>query len=340
MEQFLKPDKLALDPQEVGASDKFDHWLDCFEAFIDTTTAIDTDAAKLHVLRARVSETVYGIFRDAATYADAIELLKGQFRKSPNVVYARHLLTTRKQQPGESCAQFLRALRVLARACDCKAVSAAQNTEDLIRDAYVAGIESTYIQQRLLEQDDLDLRKTATMAETLEAASHNLGSYLGSRSTDGSTATAAPAGPKCYFCGLPKHPRRHCPAKDAICSGCGKLGHFVKVCRAKPLLKTCGAMCAPRARPSLMQAAAARESPSLMRSPEVRESPSLMRSPEVRESPSLRLASRQAEQEASSVTSSDGDEDGFFFNSTVASICLDQSQPHQLSKSIMEIKLA
>ena len=39
---------------------------------------------------------------------------------------------------------------------------------------------------------------------------------------------------KCYFCGYSKHPRFRCPAKDALCKGCGKKGHFQKVCQSTP----------------------------------------------------------------------------------------------------------
>ena len=142
MEQILKPDKLELDPQAVGASNSFDHWLHCFETFLTSSSVVQTETDKLHVLHARVSDQVFSMIRDAETYKDAIELLKGQYNKQSNEIYARHLLATRRQQPGESGDQFLRALRALGRACNCKTVTAAQNTEDLIRDAYVTGIRS------------------------------------------------------------------------------------------------------------------------------------------------------------------------------------------------------
>ncbi|XP_078075566.1 uncharacterized protein LOC144497974 [Mustelus asterias] len=174
MEQILKPDKLNLDPQAVGAANRFDHWLKCFEAFLEASAAVQSDSDKLHVLHARVSDVVYATIHDAETYRDALELLKSQYSKRTNEVYARHLLATRRQRPGESSAQFLRELWVLGRACNCKAVSAAQNTEDLIRDAYITGIASNYIWQRLLEQGGLDLPKTVTLAESLEVASRNL----------------------------------------------------------------------------------------------------------------------------------------------------------------------
>ena len=39
---------------------------------------------------------------------------------------------------------------------------------------------------------------------------------------------------KCFFCGLSKHPRFKCPARDANCNKCRKKGHYVKVCRSAP----------------------------------------------------------------------------------------------------------
>ena len=37
----------------------------------------------------------------------------------------------------------------------------------------------------------------------------------------------------CYFCGGARHNRLQCPARDAICNDCGKLGHFAKVCKSR-----------------------------------------------------------------------------------------------------------
>ena len=36
---------------------------------------------------------------------------------------------------------------------------------------------------------------------------------------------------KCWNCGNDRHPKSQCPAKDVICYGCGKKGHFGRLCR-------------------------------------------------------------------------------------------------------------
>jgi len=131
----------------------------------------------LVVLYSKVSSRVFAIIEDATEFDAAIELLKAQYAQAVNVVHARHLLATRKQRPGEPADEFLQELCVLARACDFKAVSAVKNTEDMIRDAYVAGLSSTYVRQRLLEQADLDLKKAVDLAKSLELALRNTEDY-------------------------------------------------------------------------------------------------------------------------------------------------------------------
>ena len=37
----------------------------------------------------------------------------------------------------------------------------------------------------------------------------------------------------CYFCGNARRPRKNCPAKDAACDFCQKVGHYFKVCQKR-----------------------------------------------------------------------------------------------------------
>jgi len=56
---------------------------------------------------------------------------------------------------GESLEEFLQRLKTLNAECNFRAVTAAQNQEAAIRDAFIAGLSSGYIRQRLLENADL-----------------------------------------------------------------------------------------------------------------------------------------------------------------------------------------
>ena len=74
-----------------------------------------------------------------------------------NIVFARHALHSRKQQTGETVNQYYNALKSLARECDFKDVTAVQHQEECICYAFVIGIFSSIIRQRLLERDELPL---------------------------------------------------------------------------------------------------------------------------------------------------------------------------------------
>jgi len=115
--------------------------------------------------------------------------------KPTNEVFARHRLAARRQEPGESLDVYFCALKILSKECNFKAVTATQHCEEYIRDAFISGFQSPAIRQRLLENKTLE-------SESVLAAS----------------ATKA----KCFFCGLLRHPRSKCPARDAVCHKCQK----------------------------------------------------------------------------------------------------------------------
>ena len=90
--------------------------------------------------------------------------------KPKNDVYALHVLATRKQEAGESLDQYLLHLQQLGRDCTFKALTAEQARDELIRDAFINGLLSSHIRQRLLENKTLDLRTAVEQACALEAA--------------------------------------------------------------------------------------------------------------------------------------------------------------------------
>ena len=78
--------------------------------------------------------------------------------KPRNVLLARHILSTRKQKAGENVHQFLNELKTLAKDCDFKTVSVDQYRSEMIRDAFINGLQSNHIRQRLLENKTLNLQ--------------------------------------------------------------------------------------------------------------------------------------------------------------------------------------
>ena len=249
MEKILRPAKFDEDPSSSQATAAWRYWKRTFINFI--TTAQVADDQKLNVLINFVGLRVYEIISEITTYDAAMELLENTYIKPKNTIFARHLLATSKQEPGESLEQFVQKLQTLAKDCEFAAVSAEQYRDNSVREAFISGIASSTIRQRLLEKKTLDLKTAVELARSLEMAErqNQLFKPLYSAATattedlqqtvqdlnidDPNTSASAQSASKCFFCGLSRHPRSACPAKDAICKKCNKKGHFARVCLSK-----------------------------------------------------------------------------------------------------------
>nr|XP_039252837.1 uncharacterized protein LOC120330077 [Styela clava] len=209
-DKVLRPERLEVDPNSSEASCEWLHWKKTFDNFLNALPSEGLD--KLGVLVNFISPRIFQYIEKAESYDTAIEILKT----------IKH--------------------------CNFKAVSAVQNRDAYVRDAFIRGLNSTWIRQRLLENKHLDLNTTYDQARSLEVAIKNAEVY---RVSDSSTVSAAAqnsetqndetscdiekisatANTACFFCGGTKHPRSKCPARNVFCFKCHKKGHFIKVCR-------------------------------------------------------------------------------------------------------------
>ena len=259
MEKLLTPEKLNIASTDVDAEKEYLHWKRIFINFIDECG--EKAPNKLRILTRYVSATTYEYISDAVDYDAAIEILDKIYVKRKNTVFARYILSTRRQQPSESVDEFLQELNKLSKDCQLKAVSAEQYRQDLVRDAFINGLQNSAIRQRLLEQMDLTLTQAHDTARSLESAQKNSEQYVLSNPIVAATAdiqnnqtfksnqsdvisplasgtssissTAAINSKLCWFCGGSFHRRTRCPARNSECSLCGKVGHWAKVCQSK-----------------------------------------------------------------------------------------------------------
>ena len=173
MDRALRPEKLDFDPSDPEITKKWSHWKRCFNVYINSITTEANPVNKLDYLVGLVSHNLYELIDEAATYQAAIDILDGVYKKSVNVLYARHLLLSRKQKEGESIQEFLSCLKSLSKNCDFKAVDAVQHTEGYIRDAFVSGLSNIGTRQKILESKETGLNEIVTLSTIYEDAKSN-----------------------------------------------------------------------------------------------------------------------------------------------------------------------
>ena len=179
-------------------------------------------------------------------------MLQGLYVKPTNIIYNRHVLATRQQNGGETIDYYMQHLEKLSKNCEFAAVSGEQYRREYIRDAFINGLASHSIRQRLLENNILMLTDAFQQARILEQAQKQSASY-GTSNLAAEHVSAATDIPdpiitplaavkttravestksKCFFCGHDRHPHSKCPANGATCNKCSKVGHWEVVCRS------------------------------------------------------------------------------------------------------------
>ena len=175
MDRLLRPEKLATDPSSSTAGKDWLHWIRTFENFV---SVLPTDGLnKLQVLTNYVSHQIFEYIEHCEGYNNAISTLKALYIKPTNEVFARHLLATRRRQSGETINEFLQSLKTLSKYCNFQNVTAAVYRDEAVRDAFITGLQSNTIRQRLLENSTLELAAMFTQARSLDTAQKNSESY-------------------------------------------------------------------------------------------------------------------------------------------------------------------
>ena len=198
----------------------------------------------------------FGLSEDEAkTYETVKAKFESHFIKRRNVIYERAKFNMHRQKEGEPVDEYITSLYTLAKHCQYGALH-----DEMIRDRIVVGIRNTALSEKMQLQPDLDLEKAITQVRQAEAIKQDQPLLRGgsdvkadtpvgvvhkgrswqrskrgsaSRQNSRATPTQPETGTACSRCGkIPAHDRQHCPARDAICRGCGKKGHYQSQCRS------------------------------------------------------------------------------------------------------------
>lgn len=153
----------------------------------------------------------------------------------------RHKLLSRRQNPTESIEEYISALKILAKKCHTRTMSSEEHRELLTMDAFVSGISSGLIRQRLLEPSDVSLSAIFKIATTMELAMKDSKSFdnhaniptisMAALSKTDKTSTPPSANPRCFWCGGRRHQQSSCPARNSVCNNCQIKGNWSSACR-------------------------------------------------------------------------------------------------------------
>lgn len=170
-------------------------------------------------------------------YEKALRKLDIYFSTKINVPYERHIFRNLKQEE-ETVDQFVTKLRKQAENCNWA------NSEEQIRDQVIDKCTSTALRRKLLEKGTgLTLHRVLDIARSMEAVEIQVKKMSGNTSSEGHEVNRVKeSGNKppvkkrgrCYRCDSEFHYSIDavCPAREATCVKCNKVGHYAKCCRA------------------------------------------------------------------------------------------------------------
>ena len=165
--QLLRPKELSVEPETPDAAQVFAFWLRTVEDFLSSLREFQDPQVNAQGIVSCLSPAIFPYVEDAASYDEIVDILKRLYLKKNNV-YARHLLVSRKQTPGESISEYLQALKILAKECSFTEGSANAYREELTCDSFINGLASSSVRQRLLEKDDLTLVQAYELAPNVK----------------------------------------------------------------------------------------------------------------------------------------------------------------------------
>ena len=120
MDRHLRPTIMDIDPGSSDAVKTWRHWKRTFNFFIESLTTAGNVPNKLAHLVHFVGPSVYELIADCETFELAIEILEATYDKPKNEIFARHLLSTCKQDPGQSLDAFFLKLKLLQKTATLK----------------------------------------------------------------------------------------------------------------------------------------------------------------------------------------------------------------------------
>lgn len=201
-------------------------------------------ATFLHVAGPEAAEKYNGFSwtdpADKMNIDKVIEKFDDDCSAKTNVISERYKFLKRKQQPNESCDQFVTQLRTLVSSCEYI------NPEEALRDQFVLQIRDPKCREKLLDQaqinaTSLTFERAINLVKNFESTNkqHQEMNDAAEESTFGMNhKQKKPVQHKyglkslCPRCNY-EHPKMKCPAYGQKCRNCNRFNHFEKCCTAQ-----------------------------------------------------------------------------------------------------------
>ena len=156
MDRLMRPEQFEIEPNAPNAEKLYKQWKLTFINYLETAITAgegnndnqtNINHKKLFALINNISADVFDIVSDTDNFDAAIQALDNAYIKPMNIVYNRHQLITCKQDPTQTTDNYMQELERISKKCNFEAVTAEQNKQQYICDAFINGINSAYIRQ-------------------------------------------------------------------------------------------------------------------------------------------------------------------------------------------------
>ena len=227
-----------MEPYELDRGEEWTTYIERLEQFF-VANKITEAKQKVAVLLTVIGSKSYGLLRNLVSpakpaekkFEDIVEVMKNHLNPKPLIIAERFKFHRRNQGENESISQYVAELRKLSEKCDF-----GDYLEQALRDRLVCGLVSEKIQQRLLSEADLSLKKAFEIAQGMETAqkeTHEM-RVSASVSQGGEIGQVNVISRRsCTRCGKGGHHPDKCFFKDQECRACRRKGHIARMCQTR-----------------------------------------------------------------------------------------------------------